>query len=87
MLSSRVRLSVRLSQAGIVPKRSDDSSWFWHGGFLPAIPHCVIRKFGYLQKLGYFPLALCPKPRTLKISPRQVDRVVNKARRRRRNSL
>ena len=27
-------------------------------------PHCVIRKFGYLQKLEYFPLGLCPKLRT-----------------------
>ena len=38
----------------------------------------------YLQKLGYFRLDLCPKLRTSKISPRQVDRVVDKARRRRR---
>jgi len=29
---------------------------FWHGGFLPPIPHCSIRKCGYLQKLEYFPL-------------------------------
>jgi len=42
----------------------------------------AMRKNGYLQKLGYFPLGLCPKLRTLKMSPRQVDRVVNKARRR-----
>jgi len=34
---------------------------FWHEGFLPPTPHRVIRKFGYLQKLGYFPLGLCPK--------------------------
>ena len=26
---------------------------FWQEGFLS--PHCVIRKFGYLRKLGYFP--------------------------------
>jgi len=32
---------------------------------------------GYLQKLGHFPLEFCPKLRTLKISPRQVDRVVD----------
>jgi len=32
--------SVRLSQAGIVSKRPDESSWFWHGDFLPPIPHC-----------------------------------------------
>ena len=63
---------------------------FWHGGFLPSIPHYVVRKFAYLQKLRYFPLALCPKLRTWKILPRQVDRVVNKTlrrRRRRRSSL
>jgi len=27
---------------------------FWHGGLLEPIPHCVIRKFGYLQQSGYF---------------------------------
>ena len=45
-----------------------ESSWFWHGVFLPRIPHShyVIRKYGYLQKLGYFPLGLCPKLWTLK---------------------
>ena len=25
---------------------------FWHSSFLPPILHCVIRKFGYLQKSG-----------------------------------
>jgi len=43
MLSS----CVRLSQAGIVSKRLDESSW--HGGFLQRIPRCVMRKFGYLR--------------------------------------
>jgi len=28
------------------------------------IPHCVVRKFEYVQKLGYFPLDLRPKLRT-----------------------
>ena len=32
--------SVRPSRAGIVSKRRDESGWFWHGGFLPPIPHC-----------------------------------------------
>ena len=54
---------------------------FWHGDFSPNILHCVLRKFGYLQKLGYFPVEVCSK---LRISPRQVDRVANKTRRRRR---
>jgi len=35
-----------------------------HGGFLSPILNCVIRKFGYLQKLGYIPLEICPKLRT-----------------------
>ena len=50
------------------------------------LSHNVRRKFGYLHKLGYFPLGLCPKLWTWKISPLQVDRVVNKTRRRRRRS-
>ena len=85
ILSPCVRPSIRLSQAGILSKRLDESSeCLEHGGFLPPIPHWVIRKCVYLLKLGYFPLELCPKLRTNKISPRQVDRVVNKTRRRRR---
>jgi len=56
----------------------------WHVLFFPPIPLCVIRKYGYLQKLGYFFLGLCPNLRTSKISPLQVDRVVNNTRRRRR---
>ena len=43
---------------------------FWHEGFLPPIPHCVIRKSGYLQKLRYFPVALCPKLRYFVTSSR-----------------
>ena len=39
-------------------------------------------KDGYLQKLGYFHLDLFPKLWTYKTSPRQVDSVVNKSRRR-----
>jgi len=34
--------------------------FFLHVGFLAPISHCVVRKFGYLQKLGHFPLELCP---------------------------
>ena len=46
----------------------------------------VTRKFGYLQKSGHFTLEHYPKLRTEKISSRQVDRVVNKSHRRRRQS-
>jgi len=44
--------------------------------------HCVIRKCGHLQQQEYFLLELCPKLRTWKISPRQVDLVVSKTCRR-----
>ena len=33
----------------LYPKRLEESSC--HGGFLPPLPRCVIRKFGYLQKV------------------------------------
>jgi len=63
MLSSRVCLSVRPSQASIVSKVLDKSSLFWHGGFFPPIQHCAVRKCGYLQKLRYFLLrTLSPTP-------------------------
>jgi len=45
-----VRPSVHPSQADIVSKRLERSSCFGRGVFRPPIPHCVIRKFGYLQK-------------------------------------
>jgi len=53
-----------LLQIGVLSKRLNESSWFWHGIFLPPILHCVKRKFGYLQKYGYFPLEIYPKLRT-----------------------
>jgi len=58
-----VCLSICPSQAGVVSKRLDESSLFWHGGFLP---QCVIRRFICLQKLRYFLLELCPKLRTFR---------------------
>jgi len=61
------RLSVRLSDRHKpVLCRNDWTKWatnragFWHGGSLPPIPYCVLRKFGYVQKRGYFLLGLCP---------------------------
>jgi len=39
---------------------------FRHGSFIPPIPDCGVRKFGYRQKLRYFPLELSPKLRTWK---------------------
>jgi len=45
MLSSCVCLSVRPPQAGIVSKRLDESSSFFH-------LYCVIRKFWYLRNNG-----------------------------------
>ena len=40
--------------------------WQWHRGFFLPITHSVIRKFGYLQKIVYFPLELFPQLRTRK---------------------
>jgi len=37
---------------------------FWHGSFIPPLPHCAVRKYGYL-KLGHFPLGLCPELRKI----------------------
>ena len=56
----RVRLSVRHRP---VLYRNDR---IWQEGFFSPIPHCVIREFGYLQKLRYFPLELRSKLRTRK---------------------
>jgi len=49
-----VRLSVRHKP---VLYRNDwtKRAEFWHEGFLPLIPHRVIRKFGYLQKWRVLP--------------------------------
>jgi len=69
MLWSRIRLSVRLSQAGIVWKPLDESSRFLAWRLPPT-----------------YPTLYCPKLRTSKITPRDVDRVVNNTRRRRRRS-
>jgi len=47
-----VRLSVRLSVCHKpVLYRNDwtNRAGFWHGGFLPPVPLCVIRKFVYLK--------------------------------------
>jgi len=85
LLSSCVRLSV-CHKPVLYQNDWTNRASLWHRGFLPPVPHRVVRKYGYLQKLGFFPLRLCPKLRTSKISPRQLDRVVNKTRRRRRRS-
>jgi len=79
MLSS-VCLSVCPSQAGIVSKRQDESSWFLPR-MLPSIyPTLYYREFwvAYLEKLWYFPLELW----TYKNTPQHVDRVVNNTHRR-----
>jgi len=77
------RVSVRLPvRHEPVVHRNDrtNRAGFWRGGFPAPIPHCVVTKFGYLQKLTYFPLELCRKLRTKKSS--QVNHVINKTRRR-----
>jgi len=39
-------VSLFLSQVGVLSKRLNQWSWFWHGGFLSPTPHRVKRKFG-----------------------------------------
>ena len=39
-----------LSQVGVLSKRMNESSCFWHMSFLPPVLHCVKTKLGYLQK-------------------------------------
>jgi len=56
-LSSSVRLSLCPPQACIVSKRLDESSWFLAQRLPSTYPTLTVtRKFGYLQKLKYFPL-------------------------------
>jgi len=58
VVSLSVWLSVRSSvRHKPVLYRNDwtNRAGFWYGGFLPPIPHCALKTFGYLQKLGYFP--------------------------------
>jgi len=85
-----VRLSVCLSVCHkLVLDRNDwmNPADLRMGFFLP-IPHCVIRKFGYLQKLRYFPVGLFQTPDLEeKFSPPQVHHVVNKTHHRRRWGL
>ena len=83
-----VRPSIRPSQAGIVSKRLDESSYsFSHGGFLPPIPHWLVRKFRLSPKVRVLPYETLSQTPDLKSFVTAVDRVVNKARRRRRSSL
>jgi len=45
-----VRLWLCLLQVGVPSKRLNKSSWFLSGSFLRPIQHCVLTKFGRLQK-------------------------------------
>ena len=87
LMSSCVRLCVRLSVCRKPVWYRNDSTkraGFWHGGFLPPIPHaqCLRYKETCVSPTITFSLELCPKLRTEKISPRQVDRVVDRTSRR-----
>ena len=42
-------VSVTTWTVGVLAKRMDGSSYFWHGGFLTSIVHSVLSKFGYLK--------------------------------------
>ena len=41
-----------LSHVGVLSKRKNESSCFWHGSFLQRILHRVLRKSEYLQNKG-----------------------------------
>ena len=75
-------LLVRPPQAGIVSKWRDELSCFCHGGFLPPVPHCVMRKFGYIEKIRVLLCGTLPQTLDLENFANQIDRVVNKTRRR-----
>jgi len=75
MLSSCVCPSVCLSQAGVVSKRLNGSSLFWYGSFLPL----CCKEILVSPKIRVFPSATLSQILylTWKISPGQVNRVVN----------
>ena len=54
---------VCMSQIGVLSKWINGSNCFLHGSFFRPILHCVVKKFRYLQKWGYFFLEPCPKLR------------------------
>jgi len=95
MLSSRVRLSVCPSvcpsQAGVAWKGLDESSWFLAWRLSSTYPTLCYKEIWVSPKIRVIPSWTLSQTTDLEISisPRQVDRVVNKTRRsrRRRSSL
>ena len=89
MLSSCVCLlvcpSVCLSQAGIVAKRLEESSWFLAWRLPSNYPTLCCKEIWASPEIRVLPSGAMSQLQ--KISSRQVDRVVNKTRRRRRSSL
>jgi len=77
-----VCMSVCLSQAGIVSKRLEGSSWFLACRLPSICPTLFCEEVRIPTKKRVLPSGTFSKLRTMKISPRQVDRVVNKTRRR-----
>jgi len=70
-------VSVSPSQVGDLLKRLNESSWFLACeavSFLPPVLHCVKRNSVISKNKVKFPLELCPKVRTSKVSPRHIDR-------------
>ena len=70
-----VRLSVSVCHKSVFYRNGwTNRAGFWHLSFLPAVLHCVKRKFGYLQNKGTSVWNFVLNFRTLKISPRHIDR-------------
>jgi len=51
-LCPSVCVCVCLAQVGVLSKRMNESSWFWHGSFLPPVLHCVKRNLGISKNKG-----------------------------------
>jgi len=77
--------SVRPLQAGIVSKRLDESRWFLAWRLPPAYPTPCCKEIWMSPEICVLPPRnFLPNSGLKTVSPRQVDRVVNKTRRRRR---
>ena len=79
--------SVRPLQAGIVSKRLDESRWFLAWRLPPAYPTPCCKEIWMSPEICVLPPRnFLPNSGLKTVSPRQVDRVINKTRRRRRRS-
>ena len=79
-------MSVRLSQAGIVSKRLDKSSWSFVWMLPSTYPTLCCKEIWVSAKIRVLPSGALSRTPDFEILPQHVDRVVNKTRSRRRRS-